>query len=239
MQHPLVPLLSLVLHDPVTVCTKRFIPDVCSDKARQATMSEPRHNKTSKVLITELRQEGLLPVKCPGAFPVPSKKPTRLPKLNARPARLKLEDSMMMPEWRFRRPVPPARSATHLRRELSNADIWSRVILAEGSSKLAKKEARITAETPSGTPFTITCVNDMDVFATRDAKKRRAVATYLVKRRAKRERIGKTVSMTSQEIAAQYRRRKANIAVSKAKRLGRTCLPVWDDNRRKSIKGRG
>ncbi|XP_066277893.1 uncharacterized protein [Branchiostoma lanceolatum] len=234
MQHPLIPPLSLVLHHPVTVCTKWFIPDVCSVKAPNATMSEPRHNKTSQVLITEL------PVKCPGAFRVPSDKPTRLPKLNARPcrpARLKLEDSMMMPEWRFRHPVPSARSPTHLRRELSNADIWSRVILAEGSNKLAKKEARITAKTPSGTPFAITYVNDTDVFATRDGKKRRAVANYFVKRRAKRERIGKKVFMTSQEIAAQYRRRKANIAVSKAKRLGRTFRPVWDDNRRESDHG--
>ncbi|CAH1258251.1 Hypp1983 [Branchiostoma lanceolatum] len=33
---------------------------------------------------------------------------------------------------------------------------FAQVILAEGSSKLAKKEAKITTETPSGTPFAIT-----------------------------------------------------------------------------------
>ncbi|XP_078668254.1 uncharacterized protein LOC144909831 [Branchiostoma floridae x Branchiostoma belcheri] len=213
-------------------------------KCPSAPMSRPRPSKSSSDVLVQLREEGVLPLKCHGdavAFEVPataeepsspstSKRPPR------RPIKLcKLEERMEERRRQFKK--KSAGSGTELRRQLSNADVRRREILAERSRKLAdqaeKKAAKVTAKKLSGgTAFVLTSVSDSDVIATRESREMKALERRLALRRA---RVAKRASWEDQrkrqEDAAERRQVQVEATVAKAKKLaaGPSVSPVSEE----------
>ncbi|XP_019625618.1 PREDICTED: uncharacterized protein LOC109470962 [Branchiostoma belcheri] len=235
--------VDVAQHDGKIQREQRYMLNALT-KCPSAPMSQPRPSKSSSDVLVQLREEGVLPLKCHGdavAFEVPataeepsspstSKRPPR------RPIKLcKLEERMEERRRQFKK--KSAGSGTELRRELSNADVRRREILAERSRKLAdqteKKAAKVTAKKPSGgTAFVLTSVSDSDVIATRESREMKALERRLALRRA---RVAKRASWEDQrkrqEDAAERRQVQVEATVAKAKKLaaGPSVSPVSEE----------
>ncbi|XP_078671145.1 uncharacterized protein LOC144911191 isoform X1 [Branchiostoma floridae x Branchiostoma belcheri] len=198
----------------------------------QAPLSQARSTKSSDDVLADLRQAGVIPIKCQRtsvAFEVadvesnsaPPRRPVRLQKLDKR-----MEERREMVKKRI------AETTNELRTQLNEADERRRDIIAKRSRKLANQAARKETKKPSrakSTAFFIKpTMSESDVISTRESKKRTAMEARMEKRRA---RVAKKTTVEALEArqadAAQRRQKKVRATVDKAKRFGRPASPVW------------
>ncbi|XP_035670020.1 uncharacterized protein LOC118411649 [Branchiostoma floridae] len=201
----------------------------------QPPMSRPRPSKSSADVLTELREDGLLPLNTRGesvAFQVPLVKPASEPDAPPRrPVKLeKLEETLQ--ERRERVKKEPAGSRTQLRQQLSVAANRRDEMLADRSRKLAAKsrrvktKARAAADNRTSTAFVISSVSDTDAIVPRDSEKAQALEKRLNKRR---ERVAKRTTLEDlaeqQALAAERRKEKKD---KEARKLKRMRMTSWD-----------
>ncbi|XP_078671146.1 uncharacterized protein LOC144911191 isoform X2 [Branchiostoma floridae x Branchiostoma belcheri] len=206
--------------------------DVFLVQVVQAPLSQARSTKSSDDVLADLRQAGVIPIKCQRtsvAFEVadvesnsaPPRRPVRLQKLDKR-----MEERREMVKKRI------AETTNELRTQLNEADERRRDIIAKRSRKLANQAARKETKKPSrakSTAFFIKpTMSESDVISTRESKKRTAMEARMEKRRA---RVAKKTTVEALEArqadAAQRRQKKVRATVDKAKRFGRPASPVW------------
>ncbi|CAH1267062.1 Hypp3670 [Branchiostoma lanceolatum] len=213
-------------------------------------MAQPRPEKSSTDILTQLRSEGVLPgLKQRDnavAFQVPAENPDTPPRYHVRLQ--KLEKRMEERREKVKKPCPE--SADDLKRQLSDAEVRSRRILqavlslalasasrlfkpdllakksgrisTESAEKAAKIKAKKAARKTSSTAFVVTSTSDSDVIATRESQRTKRMERRLTERRA---RVGKKSTAdeleTRQNLAAKRRKDHVVATVSKAKKLAR------------------
>ncbi|XP_078699469.1 uncharacterized protein LOC144926497 isoform X2 [Branchiostoma floridae x Branchiostoma belcheri] len=209
--------------------------DVFLVQVAQAPLSQARSTKSSDDVLADLRQAGVIPIKCQPtsvAFEVadpktasannaPPRRPVKLEKLDR-----KMEERREMVKKRI------AETPNELRTQLNEADERRRDILAKRSRKLANQAARKAGKKPcdaKSTAFFIKpTMSELDVITTRESKKRRRMEARMEKRRA---RVAKKATVEALEArqadAAERRQEKVRATVDKAKRFGRPASPVW------------
>ncbi|CAH1258243.1 Hypp1980 [Branchiostoma lanceolatum] len=216
--------LDVIQQDETTHRAAELLP---VEKCPPAPMSQPRPGKSSSDVLVQLREEGVLPLKCHGdsvAFEVPAEKPISPSKRQShRSIKLdKLEGRLEDRRRKFRK--KSGESETELERQLSNADVRRREILTERSRKLANRAAeqatKVTSKKPSGTAFVLKSVSDSDVIATRESRALKALEKRLALRRA---RVAKKSSQNDlqkrQADAAERRQVQMEATVAKAKKF--------------------
>ncbi|XP_078671148.1 uncharacterized protein LOC144911192 isoform X2 [Branchiostoma floridae x Branchiostoma belcheri] len=207
--------------------------DVFLVQVVQAPLSQARSTKSSDDVLADLRQAGVIPIKCQPtsvAFEVadvesnsapPRRRIFRLEKLDKR-----MEERREMVKKRI------AETPNELRTQLNEADERRRDIIAKRSRKLAnqaaRKETKKSSRAKSTAFFIKPAVSESDVITTRESKKRTAMEARMEKRRA---RVAKKTTVEALEArqadAAQRRQEKVRATVDKAKRFGRPASPVW------------
>ncbi|XP_078668267.1 uncharacterized protein LOC144909839 isoform X1 [Branchiostoma floridae x Branchiostoma belcheri] len=225
--------------EPQDMSMDRGNDEVFLAQVVQASLSQARSTKSSDDVLADLRQAGVIPIKCQPtsvAFEVadpktasafetnsaPPRRPVRLEKLDR-----KMEERREMVKKRI------AETPNELRTQLNEADERRRDILAKRSRKLANQAARKATKKPceaKSTAFFIKpTMSETDaVIATCESKKRRRMEARMEKRRA---RVAKKATVEALEArqadAAERRQEKVRATVDKAKRFGRPASPVW------------
>ncbi|XP_078698362.1 uncharacterized protein LOC144925933 [Branchiostoma floridae x Branchiostoma belcheri] len=221
--------------EPQDMSMDRGNDEVFLVQVAQPPLSQARSTKSSDDVLADLRQAGVIPIKCQPtsvAFEVadpktasansaPPRRPIRLEKLDR-----KMEERREMVKKRI------AETPNQLRTQLNEADERRRDILAKRSLKLANQAARKAGKKPchaKSTAFFIKpTMSESDVITTRESKKRRAMEARMEKRRA---RVAKKTTVEALEArqadAADRRQEKVRATVDKAKRFGRPASPVW------------
>ncbi|XP_078670096.1 uncharacterized protein LOC144910653 [Branchiostoma floridae x Branchiostoma belcheri] len=204
----------------------------------QAPLSQARSTKSSEDVLADLRQAGVIPIKCQPtsvAFEVADPKTTSAFEPNSAPPRRPVRLEKLDRKMEERREMVKKRIAetpNELRTQLNEADVRRRDILAKRSRKLANKAPRKAAKNPSNSKSTAFFIkptmSESDVITTRESKKRRAMEARMEKRRA---RVAKKTTVEALEArqadAAERRQERVRATVDKAKRFGRPASPVW------------
>ncbi|CAH1266040.1 Hypp3294 [Branchiostoma lanceolatum] len=189
-------------------------------------MSEPRPEWSSDDILSQLRDEGVLPglkrrdnaiafhVSVEN-FGTPPRYHMRLKKMEERREKVK-------------KPCPE--SPDDLKRQLSDAEVRRKDLLAKKSGRIstksAEKAAKIEAKKASrkvtSSGFIITSTSDSDVIATRESQKTKRMERRLKKRRARVAKVATADALEKrQNLAAERRQDHVVATVSKAKKLGR------------------
>ncbi|XP_078680930.1 uncharacterized protein LOC144915940 [Branchiostoma floridae x Branchiostoma belcheri] len=223
----------------------RFISEVFLVPVAQAPLSQVRSTKSSDDVLADLRQAGVIPIKCQPtsvAFEVADPKTASAFETNSAPPRRPIRLEKLDKRMEERREMVKKRIAetpNELRTQLNEADERRRDILAKRSRKFANQQAaRKAAKKPCGAKSTAFFIkptmSESDVISTRESKKRRRMEARMEKRRA---RVAKKTTVEALEArqadAAERRQEKVRATVDKAKRFGRPASPVWMEPARK------
>ncbi|XP_066284977.1 uncharacterized protein [Branchiostoma lanceolatum] len=193
-------------------------------------MSEPRPELSSDDILSQLRDEGVLPgLKRRDnaiAFHVSVDNSGTPPRYHMRLK--KLERSLEERREKVKKPCPE--SPEDLKRQLSGAEVRRKDLLAKKSGRIstksAEKAAKIKAKKASrkvtSSGFIITSTSDSDVIATRESQKTKRMERRLKKRRARVAKVATADALEKrQNLAAERRQDHVVATVSKAKKLGR------------------
>ncbi|XP_078668514.1 uncharacterized protein LOC144909940 [Branchiostoma floridae x Branchiostoma belcheri] len=197
-------------------------------------MSQPRPDRSSDDILTQLRDEGVLPgLKRRDnavAFQVPTENPGTPPPHQNRLK--KMERRLEERREKVKKSCPESRG--DLKKQLSDAEVRRQELLDEKTARISKKfaekaaqiKAKKEASKMTSTAFLITATSDSDVIATRASQRTKQLEKRLEARRA---RVAKKATVdaleTRQNLAAERRQEHKLATVSKAKKRVRFSLP--------------
>ncbi|CAH1258280.1 Hypp1990 [Branchiostoma lanceolatum] len=217
-------------HEDESMVKETTAPSIPVSSPPAPRMCQPRPEWSSDDILSQLRDEGVLPgLKRRDnaiAFHVPVENSGTPPRYHMRLQ--KIEKRMEERREKVKKPCPE--SPDDLKRQLSNAEVRRQELLAKKSARIstksAEKAAKIKAKKASrkvtSSGFIVTSTSDSDVIATRESQRTKRMEGRLKKRRARVAKVATADALEKrQNLAAERRQDHVVATVSKAKKLGR------------------